>query len=200
MKNSRLIIILIFFSSFCLQDKDKLLTRLQRQEIESGTERLQPPKITFEQIDKKLKHKRMKMSPALFSVLNDREMSEVDSSLVLAHFTTKNNSIGIICYDKRYECDHANDCYSLYIADDKGKLSDQLIIKYEDNEITTYEIDFSFIDHKIIQISQKTSSEYAVEPDSQTDTIVTTNYTINFLKTPFDTVERTTSRQVLKLE
>jgi hypothetical protein len=200
MKNILLLISLIFFNSFYLQNKENILTPELRQEIEIKSERLQPEHITFRKLDKKLNGKRFKMPSTLFSVLNNREMFDYDSAVVIGHFITKNNFIGIICYDKVYECDHPSDRYSLYVAGKNGKLSEQLIIKYEDNEITTYEIDFKFITNALIQISQKTSSEYAIEPDSQTDTIVTATYKINFLKTPFDTLDRKISTEIIRLK
>jgi hypothetical protein len=107
--------------------------------------------------------------------------------------------MGILCYDKTYECDHPIDSYSLYVADKNGKLLDQLTIKYVDNDITIYEIDFKFLSNSIIQISEKTSSEYAIEPESKTDTIVTKIYKIDFSKNPFDTINIKQYQKIVKL-
>lgn len=190
---------LILLTSFQNGNESAILSNKLRQEIIGNSTLFKPTEITINKIDKKLKGKRFKESVELFSILNKRKMFEADSSLVLGHFITKDNSIAIICYDKTYECDHPIDSYSVYVADKNGKLSDQLIINYRDNDITIYEINFKFLSDSVIEISEKTSSEYSIELKSKTDTIVTTIYKIAYLKNPFDTISKTQNQKIIQL-
>jgi hypothetical protein len=197
MKNLLVLTSLVLLTSFYPKNENEILSPRLRVDIINNSATFKPTNITFDKIDKSIKGKQFKESAELFFFLNKRKMSAVDYSLILGHFITPDNSLGIICCDKIYECDHPTDTYSLYIVDKDGNLSDQLIIKYRSDGITLYEIGFEFEDDSTIQISEKTSSEYAIEPDSKTDTIKTTKYKINFLKTPFDTIEKKQFQKII---
>jgi hypothetical protein len=86
MRNILLLISFIFLVHFYLQNKENILTPELRQEIEIKSGRLQPTHITFGKIDKKLDGKRFKVLSTFFSVLNNREMFDYDSDVVIGHF------------------------------------------------------------------------------------------------------------------
>lgn len=195
MKNLILLCVILLFA-FKDDSAHKILSSHEKQEIVSKTTCFKPSEILLDRISIHSNQKKITTPSNLFSILHSGQTYHYPS-FILGYFKGPDNSMGILCYDEVHECDHPIDCYSLYMVDKKNQLSDQLIIKYEDNEVTIYEIDFKFLSNSHIELSQKTSSEHGIEPDNN-DTITTETYLINFTKNPFDTIEKKQAREIIE--
>ncbi len=192
------VISFLVFTSFHTKDERGKLTDEFKKQIIENTTHYKVEEITFDKINIATTKNKFKESVELYSVLHTKEDYGFEHELLLANFTTTDGHFGIISYAKISECDHGIDYYFLYVCDKNGIVSQPMTIQCEDNSITIFEIDFKFLNESTIQLSEKTSSEWAIDDDKIQDTLFTDRVKINFLKNPFDTIERKQFQKILK--
>jgi hypothetical protein len=135
-----------------------------------------------------------------YKLLFDLDKSKVDTTYLVGQFKISNNRIGLISYTKTYECDHQINYYSLNIVENCRILKTKQIL-YEDNHGTTFEITSSLSKNfDSLTIYQKTSSEYAMEPDSNFDTIFSDIYKLDLKSKNIDTIYRKSTFKKVKIE
>lgn len=133
-----------------------------------------------------------------YKELFETEMVETDSCYLFSKFKIDKDRIGVYSYRTTYECDHRIGKIEFSIFE-KCKIMDSKTISFEDDHSFIFSISSKFNkDFNQLTITQKRSSEYAMEPGVTADTLFTNIYTIDLQSKKLDTIYKKAKFELLE--
>lgn len=125
----------------------------------------------------------------LYELLMQRDMLSSDKMFLIGKFPIMANRIGLICYNETIECDNKINFISLHIIDSCKKVADTKFISSDDSNPFIYSWSSELSPRKdtlIMTLNQ--TSEWAMEMDSDVDTLFTEKYYFNLKSNNLDTI------------
>jgi len=106
----------------------------------------------------------------------------------------------LICFNTTIECDQNIDYFSLHIIDDCTKAKDVITLSLKDGHCGIFYQVTSSISKNLdtVTIIEQSTSEWLDGKKSDFDTLFTTSYKINMKSKNLDTLQKTTTYQIIK--